>query len=132
MLRLDDAIYLGRQGFGSVNPEIRIIEGQIIEVLLYYVSVLFKENAIYFLFQNQPIGTGEPLDTWDSSLCWGLQFHLAFIFWVYFKASVLDIHMQEKNDTASNTTRNSISNYVIKLKSEMEKYVTTSALLSDK
>ena len=28
---------VGRQGFGSVNPEIRIIEGQIIEVLLYYL-----------------------------------------------------------------------------------------------
>ena len=28
-------IYVGRHDFGSVNPEIRIIEGQIIEVLLY-------------------------------------------------------------------------------------------------
>ena len=26
---------VGRQGFGSVNPEIRIIEGRISEVLLY-------------------------------------------------------------------------------------------------
>ena len=26
---------VGRQGFGSVNPEIRIIESRIIEVLLY-------------------------------------------------------------------------------------------------
>ena len=26
---------VARQGFGSVNPEIRIIEGRIIEVLLY-------------------------------------------------------------------------------------------------
>ena len=28
-------IYVGRHDLGSVNPEIRIIEGQIIEVLLY-------------------------------------------------------------------------------------------------
>ena len=37
-LMVDHAFKLnvGRQGFGSVNPEIRIIEGRIIEVLLYY------------------------------------------------------------------------------------------------
>ena len=30
-------VNVGRQGFGSVNPEIRIIEGRIVEVLLYIV-----------------------------------------------------------------------------------------------
>ena len=28
--------YIGRHDFGSVNPEIRIIEGRISEVLLYF------------------------------------------------------------------------------------------------
>ena len=32
---LDGAIYLGRHNLGSVNADIRIIEGRIIEVLLY-------------------------------------------------------------------------------------------------
>ena len=32
---------VGRQDFGSVNPEIQIIEGQIIEVLLYIASFTF-------------------------------------------------------------------------------------------
>ena len=31
---------VGRQGFGSVNPEIRIIEGRISEVLLYLIVQL--------------------------------------------------------------------------------------------
>ena len=37
-LMVDRAFKLnvGRQGFGSVNPEIRIIEGRISEVLLYF------------------------------------------------------------------------------------------------
>ena len=37
---------VGGQGFGSVNPEIRIIEGWIIEVLLYTVAcgTGFNEN----------------------------------------------------------------------------------------
>ena len=34
-LTLDRVLYVGRHHFGSVNPEIRIIEGRIIEVLLY-------------------------------------------------------------------------------------------------
>ena len=34
---LDRALYVGRHHFGSVNPEIRMIEGQISEVLLYIV-----------------------------------------------------------------------------------------------
>ena len=41
---LDGSLYalpVGRQDFGSVNPEIRIIEGRIIEVLLYFVSICF-------------------------------------------------------------------------------------------
>ena len=39
-LMLDGALYLGRQGFGSVTPEIRIIEGRIIKVLLYSLTSL--------------------------------------------------------------------------------------------
>ena len=40
-LTLDDAlIYVGRRDFGSVNLEIRIIEGWIIEVLLYMNMVV--------------------------------------------------------------------------------------------
>ena len=38
---------VGRQGFGSVNPEIQIIEGQIIELLLYFqINISF--TYIYF------------------------------------------------------------------------------------
>ena len=41
-LMLDCALYVGRHDFGSVNPEIRIIEGRIIEVLLYLNKYIFK------------------------------------------------------------------------------------------
>ena len=37
-------MYVGRQGFGSVHPEIRMIEGRIIEVLLYIRHL--KENLL--------------------------------------------------------------------------------------
>ena len=33
---VDGALYVGRHDFGSVNPEIRIIESRIIEVLQYF------------------------------------------------------------------------------------------------
>ena len=36
---------IGRQGFGLVNPEIRIIEGWTIKVLLY-VNNIFKQNTL--------------------------------------------------------------------------------------
>ena len=35
-LTLDRVLYVGRHDFGSVNPEIRIMEGRITEVLLYF------------------------------------------------------------------------------------------------
>ena len=41
-IALDCALYVlpvGRQDFGSVNPEFRIIEGRITEVLLYYLHI---------------------------------------------------------------------------------------------
>ena len=47
---LDHAFKLnvGRKGFGSVNPEIRIIEGRIIEVLLY---ILFQDKTFsWFMY----------------------------------------------------------------------------------
>ena len=47
---------VGRQGFGSVNPEIRIIEGRIIEALLYNLPRrVIKEHFHYHKsFQNHP------------------------------------------------------------------------------
>ena len=36
---------VGRQGFGSVNPEIRIIEGRISEFLLYYPNLNIEYDA---------------------------------------------------------------------------------------
>ena len=36
---------VGRQGFGSVNPEIRIIEGRISEVLLYIFTIELCEGV---------------------------------------------------------------------------------------
>ena len=51
---LDHSLYVlpvGRQDFGPVNPEIRIIEGRMIEVLLYFVYLCIlqltqqKENV---------------------------------------------------------------------------------------
>ena len=56
---------VGRQGFGSVNPEIRIIEGRIIEVLLYIeVCIKLLEKNPYYRpsfnqFFNYP--TSNPL-----------------------------------------------------------------------
>ena len=39
-LTLDGALIdVGRHDYGSVNPEIRIIEGRIIEVLLYFSTI---------------------------------------------------------------------------------------------
>ena len=38
---------VGRQGFGSVNPEIRIIEGRISEVLLYYRALIIFNFVAY-------------------------------------------------------------------------------------
>ena len=40
-LMLDHALYVGRPDFGSVNPQIWIIEGQIIEVVLYLIISTF-------------------------------------------------------------------------------------------
>ena len=44
---LDRALYVlpvGRQDFGLVNPEIQIIEGRIIEVLLYIEMKRINHN----------------------------------------------------------------------------------------
>ena len=40
-------MYLGRQGFGSVNPEIQIIEGRIFEVLLYMMYVFSVDSSMW-------------------------------------------------------------------------------------
>ena len=52
-LTLDRALYVlpvGRQDFGSVNPEIQITEGQIIEVLLYFHHIFNKVTRFYVRF----------------------------------------------------------------------------------
>ena len=48
-LMVDRAFKLnvGRQGFGSVNPEIRIIEGRISEGLLYYRALIIFNFVAY-------------------------------------------------------------------------------------
>ena len=50
-LTLDRALYVGRHDFGSVNPEIRIIEGRITEVLLY-----IKSKSKYHCFSGNTAG----------------------------------------------------------------------------
>ena len=44
-----------RHDFGSVNPEIRIIEGRIIEVLLYFhssIEILATGDLVYFIHSS--------------------------------------------------------------------------------
>ena len=43
---------VGRQGFGLVNPEIRIIEGRISEVLLYLVTFLYVSKYPLVIFKK--------------------------------------------------------------------------------
>ena len=49
---------VGRQGFGSVNPEIRIIEGRISEVLLYmlfhttFIIIIIKKKKFSNFWRN--------------------------------------------------------------------------------
>ena len=44
----DLALYVGRQGFRSVNPEIQITEDRIIEVLLYIIMLKITNQVIGF------------------------------------------------------------------------------------
>ena len=46
---------VGRQGFGSVNPEIWIIEGRIIEVLLY------MRDRVYFVHTTENVHKTEDI-----------------------------------------------------------------------
>ena len=45
-------IYVLRPGFGSVNPEIYMIEGQIINVLLYLITVAYYSCTFTFLLNS--------------------------------------------------------------------------------
>ena len=49
MVDRDFKLNVGRQGFESVNPEIRIIDGWIIEVLLYLQSSLYDNTVKSFV-----------------------------------------------------------------------------------
>ena len=53
MLDRTSYIYVGRQGFGSVNPENQMIKGLIIEVLLYMVKTLKNQLSKNVKFSKQ-------------------------------------------------------------------------------